>query len=94
MGRKKLTQTEKIKYLVLTYGTELRDDIFCLALDKDITLQSVADKYGVSREYVRQLFEIYWDEPYTEYLKRKRISPARCFAKDIGISAYNKCLTA
>ncbi len=92
MGRKKLNQTEKIKYLVLKYGQALRDDIFCLALDKDVTLQSVADKYGVSREYVRQIFDIYWGKPYTDFLKKKRISPARHFEKDKEISAYHNCV--
>lgn len=54
------------------YGPEIINDLNDLKVMQHWTLQNVADKYGFTREYVRQLFSKVTGRQYSDYVKEKR----------------------
>lgn len=53
------------------YGYGFMDDMKVLERGES-TLQNVASKYGISRERVRQIFEIFFDKKYTETVNARQ----------------------
>lgn len=54
------------------YGEDIVDDILILKDDFTLTLQRVGDKYGVTREYIRQIYKKLTGEKYTKALSGRR----------------------
>lgn len=54
------------KHLIKKYGIEMIYDLSKLKMDFNVTLQQVGDRYNVTREYVRQIYYKYFNEPYTQ----------------------------
>jgi hypothetical protein len=63
---------ERVEFLKGTYGEDIVQAMNLLATDPNVSLQHIADQYGVSRERVRQWFPSFFDgASYTEYHTRK-----------------------
>lgn len=66
---------QKTKYdwivdLIGRYGNEIIDDLKKLRKNPFITLEQVGIKYGVTREYIRQIYKRYFGEGYGNSCKR------------------------
>lgn len=70
-GRKKLSHAKWSKDLVARYGESIIDDMASLKKNPYYTLESVGKKYGVTREYVRLIYNRYHGEKYTLSVKKK-----------------------
>lgn len=72
MGRKLMTKEDRINFLVWRYGTEILDDLRRLAIEENMTLDSIGKKYGFTREYARQIFANIYGFNYTSVLDNKK----------------------
>jgi len=63
---------DKIKNMVDKYGHEILDDFETLRTLPYSTLEAMGEKYGVTRERVRQQYKIVYAKPYTQALREKR----------------------
>jgi len=77
MGRRRMSKQEKIDGIVSRYGIKILDDFETLRTLPYSTLSGMAEKYGITRERIRQLFKIVYGRPYTQSLRKKR-----AFAKE------------
>jgi hypothetical protein len=59
------------KHIAERYGDELCRDLESLRVNPGVTLKTVGDKHGWSREYSRQLYKQYFGTPYTKAVKVK-----------------------
>lgn len=65
-----LSKQEKSK-IIKKYGAEIEKDFTKLKKIPFFTLQSIADKYGITRERVRQMYTVFFNKPYTKALSEK-----------------------
>jgi hypothetical protein len=56
----------------LKYGEEILFDLERLVAEYSLTLQSLGDKYNLTRERIRQLFKLVYGYSYTNVLRKKR----------------------
>jgi DNA-directed RNA polymerase sigma subunit (sigma70/sigma32) len=61
----------KIRRAAERHGEGLIDDMNTLSKGK-ATLISVGRKYGVTREAIRQLYPVFFGEPYTNVVKKRK----------------------
>lgn len=66
------TNNKKIQRLKLRYGQSLFDDLESVRSTHFYNLSSVARKYGISREYVRQIYKMLYKEGFTKKKRQKR----------------------
>jgi hypothetical protein len=68
------------KKIIDRYGEEIKSDLEKVKKTPLATLQGIADNYGFTREYARQIYKNYFGEPYTKALakKTKKIKDVSC----------------
>lgn len=81
------------KKIIERYGKEIVNDLYRVKKTPLSTLQSIADKYGFTREYARQLYLKYFGETYTKAAeeKAKKVKDTACTSNPIyKVAEYNK----
>ena len=76
-GIKKTSRTKRVKRMksiLLKYGKDVFKDLKSAKNIPYITLQSVAEKHGFSREYARQLYEFVYLDTYTNAHNKKMLT--------------------